>query len=130
MKSHPNLSPQINKAIAQSEADGGVFLKTLEADDVVTVTTRNSTYTITVIDGPSGTVMIGGGSHIDGIIPATISGSTWGSSMLKMGFIGKGMRLEVWSDTFTDGILTTSTIERIDVKTKTLNYEVKQELLN
>lgn len=128
MKPHPNLIPEINEAIAQSERDGGVFLKNLETGDVVTVETRNSTYVAEIVDGRK--VNISGG-FLKETVEAIIQGSTWGGSMMKLGFVGKGMHMEfdyAFEDRFKTA--TTSSIENIHVKTKTLNYDVKQEELN
>jgi hypothetical protein len=107
-----HLDPRLADAIKQSEIDGGLFLKNLSAGDRFDVHTQNSVYRVEVTDPQKNRVKIKGGNHLPEETDATISGSTWGGSMLKMGFVGMGMRLEVWHD---GRVLRTSTIKDIAV---------------
>lgn len=90
---HPNLSDQVNRNIVQSEVEGGVHLDNLSVGDTLEVETQNRWYTI--VNRGRGHVMICGHPKF---CPAPtlvrIEGSTWGGSMLKSRFIGRGMRLE------------------------------------
>ncbi len=122
-----NLGPEINNNIAQSVKDGGIFLDTLKSGDIVTVETYNSTYIIEVVDGTK--VKITGGSYFLEPTEAIINGSTWGGSMIKIGFIGKGMYMEIYSELLSKRI-TASEIENIHVKTDEFDYDVRQEELN
>lgn len=91
-QAHPNLSAEINNAIADSELQGGVFLKDVPVGKKLIVQTRNTTYTIEVCE--DGTYIYGNAKYCPAPIKCFISGSTWGGSMLKVGFIGRGMCLE------------------------------------
>jgi hypothetical protein len=93
---HPNLSDAINRNIAQSEADGGIWLRELKDGDDVSIHTLNTRYTLRkrgetlTLEGHSKYCPVPTNAHI--------AGSTWGGSMLKMGFVGVGMHLEFGTD--------------------------------
>lgn len=92
------LHPLIVDNIERSERDGGVFLKDMKVGDRVEFDTASgSQYKVvkTAADGYT----IEGNKHYCPIPTATIiNGSTWGGSMLKVGFIGEGMHLEFSTD--------------------------------
>jgi len=91
-RSHPNLSEQINRNIAQSEIEGGVYLRDLPADRVLEVKTQNRSYFLLRRDAEI--IIWGHPVFCPGPVRVSISGSNWGGSMLKIGFIGRGMHLE------------------------------------
>lgn len=109
---HPNLSDEINENLAQSERDGGVSLKSLCKGDEVQMITANSTYTIKKT-GPEDYLISGNNRYCPQPTPCKIHGSTWGGSMLKIGFIGIGMHLEF--STKDHRRITTSTIATVAV---------------
>lgn len=90
---HPNFDDAINRAICQSEIEGGVSLNDLPVGTLLDVETANNSYRIETRG--DGQVMISGHPEI---CPAPVlvnfHGSTWGSAMLKMGFIGREMSME------------------------------------
>jgi len=90
---HPNLDPRICALIEKSEKDGGIYLTDLFPGDEVRVQTRNTLYTIRKVATGNLTIQ-GHAYYCPKPVVARINGSTWGGSMLKMGFIGKGMHLE------------------------------------
>ena len=93
---HPNLSDEINRNIAQSEIEGGVYLDKLKPGSVLHIRTKNTSYTVEKTQ--DGKYLISGHYRYCPIpMETTILGSTWGGSMLKVGFVGRGMRME-----FTD----------------------------
>ena len=90
---HPNFSDEVNQNIVQSEVEGGVCLDDLPEGAVLEVKTQNRRYTIVI--GARGQELISGHpQYCPEPVPARIEGSTWGGSMLKLRFIGRGMRLE------------------------------------
>lgn len=92
MEPHPHLSDQINAAMAQSEKDGGIFTRDVPENSVVLVKTWNSLYTLAKRNGRwEGQ----GGGMLQEAKAIHINGSTFGGSILKVGFIGVGMHLEV-----------------------------------
>jgi hypothetical protein len=90
---HPNLSDEVNGKIAQSEIEGGVFLEHLAPATVLHIRTKHHYYTARLLSDKS--VMISGHpQYCPQPVQVTIAGSTWGGSMLKARFIGRGMHLE------------------------------------
>lgn len=92
---HPNLAPEVNAAIADSELQGGAWVKDLPVGKTLKVTTRNTVYFIDrVAEGPEGLTIQGHPRYCPESEPVHILGSTFGGSMLKVGFVGRGMHLE------------------------------------
>jgi len=90
---HANLSDDINRNIVQSEVEGGVHLRDLPPGTILEVQTQNRAYTI-LYKGWDQALISGHPVFCPEPVPVTIHGSTWGGSMLKSRFIGRGMRLE------------------------------------
>jgi len=90
---HANLSAGVNSNIVQSEIEGGVHLTDLSPGTVLEVRTQNRAYTI-LYQGWDQALISGHPVFCPQPVPVTIHGSTWGGSMLKARFIGRGMRLE------------------------------------
>jgi hypothetical protein len=67
----------------------------LEACDTIHVRTRNSDYEIFLLDPKSGRALVRGGEYFAEPVEATVSGSSFGGCMLKMGWIGVGLRMEI-----------------------------------
>lgn len=74
--------------------DDGVMLRDLRPGTVVSVETRHSTYRIVVLDGREQRVLVSGGPFEVGT-EVRADGATAGGSMLKSGWIGVGLRLEL-----------------------------------
>jgi hypothetical protein len=90
---HPNFSDEVNRNIVQSEIEGGVYLDELCEGAVLEVETQHHWYTI-VIGGRGRDLISGHPKYCPDPVPVRIEGSTWDGSMLKVRFIGRGMRLE------------------------------------
>ena len=92
-ETHPNFSDEVNRNIIQSEVEGGVFLRDLPLGAVLEVQTRNHVYRI--VNERDGTAWISGHPvFCPQAVLVDIHGSTWGGSMIKERFIGRGMHLE------------------------------------
>jgi len=90
---HPNLSDEVNRDIVQSEIEGGVFLNDLPPSTVLEIQTRHHCYQLVLLDDNN--VLISGHPfYCPEPIRVAIAGSTWGGSMLKRRFVGRGMHLE------------------------------------
>ena len=76
----------------------GVGLPTLEPWTRLQVETRNTLYEITLLDPWTGSVSIQGGRFFASQMPALLCGSSFGGSLLKLRWIGSGMRMELVSD--------------------------------
>jgi hypothetical protein len=59
------------------------------------VRTRNSLYEITIIDGPSGEILVRGGSLFPELTPAQLAGATLGGCFCKLRGIYAGFRMEI-----------------------------------
>ena len=102
---HPNLSDEVNRNIVQSEIEGGVSLEGLPPDTVLQIRTQHHFYTVLLLG--EGSVLISGHpQYCPQPVQVTIAGSTWGGSMLKMRFIGRGMHLEFHHPAYSTAIIT------------------------
>ena len=122
---HPNLSDEINANLQSMQVAGGVWVldhsecvnAEIKAEPVLpvgatlAVTTRNTRYVIHKTDADTFTIE-GHPKYCPVPVKCHIHGSTWGGSMLRMGWIGRGMHLEY---SVPDGTVTTTTIEEIEV---------------
>lgn len=108
-----NLSSVVQANIEQSEADGGLWLENVPVGKQVLIQTENTLYTL---EHPSedGWLISGHPKYCPTPASCSISGSTWGGSMLKMGFVGVGMHLEFHVEGFSR--LTTSQIKTVESK--------------
>lgn len=90
---HPNFSDEINRNIIQSEIEGGVDLRHLAPGTVLEVQTKNRVYRI--VSERDGEAWISGHPVIcpDPVL-VDIHGSTWGGSVIRERYIGRGMHLE------------------------------------
>ncbi len=90
---HPNLTKEINDAIAESELNGGVNLQQLEIGKRLIIKTRNTTYTVEKTGDRLYTIY-GNARFCPSPTPCYIHGSTFGGSMLKIDYVGIDMCLE------------------------------------
>ena len=90
---HPNLSDAINHNIIASEIEGGVHLDRLLPGDRLIVETTDWICRIEYC-GDYRAVVSGHPLYCTGPIEVSIAGSSWGGSLLKLHFIGRGMYLE------------------------------------
>jgi hypothetical protein len=90
---HPNFGDEVNRNLAQSEIEGGVHLRNVPPDTVLEVQTMNHLYTI-IHQGLGKALISGHPRFCPDPVMVQIHGSTWGGSMLKQSYIGRGMHLE------------------------------------
>ncbi len=102
---HPNLSDTVNRNIVQSEIEGGVFLDSLQPATVLQIQTRHHCYTAVLIGG-SRALISGHPQYCPQPVVVVIAGSTWGGSMLKLHFVGRGMHLEFHHPEYQTPIIT------------------------
>jgi len=96
---HPCFSDEVNRNIAQSEIEGGVHLDELSEGAVLNVETQHHWYTIVNRSGGEA-LSSGHPNYCPEPVPVRIAGSTWGGSMLKLRFIGRGIHLEFCHPTY------------------------------
>lgn len=102
---HPNLSHEVNRNIVQSEIEGGVLLENVQPGSRLQVTTRNTRYQLLVLNGNMA-LITGHPLYCPRPVLVRIHGSTWGGSMLKVRFIGRGMCMEFVHPQYQTPILT------------------------
>jgi hypothetical protein len=107
---HPNLSDEINHNIAQSEIEGGVYLKDLPDESILEIETQNRSYTL-VNRGQGQALICGHPEFCPQPVLVRIEGSNWGGSMLKASFLGRGMHLEFRHPEYQRPIVTSRIME-------------------
>ena len=90
---HPNLGDQVNRNIVQSEIEGGVYLHQLSPGAVLAIQTQNRSYTLVSL-GQESALISGHPEFCPEPVEVQVQGCTWGGSMLKTKFVGRGMHLE------------------------------------
>ncbi len=102
---HPNLSDEVNRNIIRSEIEGGVFLDRLQLHSVLLIQTQHRCYTAVMLEG-SQALISGHPEYCPEPTLVAIAGSTWGGSMLKRRFVGRGMHLEFCHPEYSTPIVT------------------------
>jgi hypothetical protein len=88
------LDCTLDEVIGMSDKLEGLNLETLKPCDTIHARTRNSDYEIFLLDPECGRALVKGGKYFVEPVEATMVGSTFGGSMLKMGWLGVGLRME------------------------------------
>ncbi|MHA2043198.1 MAG: hypothetical protein ACW99G_00305 [Candidatus Thorarchaeota archaeon] len=106
--------PQYDAMINLQEENGGIQLEEQEVGTRIIVETKNSTYNLTIVDPKEKKIKVQGGKFWEE--PATVyfCGSTWGGSMLKMGWIGFGMHME-FGHHEKPGVISTSAVKKATI---------------
>ncbi len=104
---HPNLSDEVNRNIVRSEIEGGVFLEELPPATVLEIHTQHHRYTAVLL-GRRHALLSGHPRYCPEPVLVAIAGSTWGGSMLKLNFVGRGMHLEFHHPEYRTPIITSS----------------------
>lgn len=97
--------------ILELDEDGqGLYLNEVAPREILEIRTRNRTYRLE--NRGEGRALISGHPQFcPSPVEVKVRGSTWGGSVLKVGFIGRGMSLEYSHP--KSGTVTTSTIEEV-----------------
>jgi hypothetical protein len=97
--------------VGAASACRGVNVLDLEPLTVLRVETANSVYRIVVSRHTA--IFVQGGQFFPETSAAHFAGSTFGGSLLKIGWIGVGMRMEICGD---NGPIVTSPVRRIEIE--------------
>jgi len=89
-----HFSDEINSRMIQSEIEGGVYLRDLQRGDVLEIETCDWVCKL-VYCGENEALVSGHPRFCPEPVRVYVAGSTWGGSMLKQYFIGRGMHLEL-----------------------------------
>jgi hypothetical protein len=87
------LSDLVNRNVIRSEIEGGVYLQDLPRGGVLEIKTMDWTCRLEYAGEYEGWVS-GHPKFCPEPVRVYVAGSTWGGSMLKQYFIGRGMHLE------------------------------------
>jgi hypothetical protein len=82
-------------AWSASDWSGGIDVSALAAFDELTVTTKNSVYTIVIVSPHSGAVKVRGGNAFPSFADALLSGSSLGGGLLRRHLVHPGFCLEL-----------------------------------
>jgi len=74
----------------------GVAIQSLDSGTTLIVQTRNSQYRVVVLDGTELSVLFKGGAVFQEATEVHLGGASAGGSLLKTGWIGVGLRMEMW----------------------------------
>ena len=80
--------------VVAAEGEEGIALESIEAGATVVVDTANSEYRLTVLSRSERTVLVRGGTFQDAT-PVVVQGATAGGNLVRAGWIGIGLRLEL-----------------------------------
>ena len=83
---------------AVAAAAEGVGLAELDALTTLIVRTLNSLYRVVVLEPPRPRILIQGGHFFPEFTEAHLAGASFGGSMLKLSWLGCGLRMEVCSE--------------------------------
>jgi hypothetical protein len=93
----------------------GVALQLLAAGTRLTVNTRNTRYQVIVLDPATRQVTVSGGPTLRKRFEGRLEGATTGGSLLRLGWIGVGLRMELSTGDrrITTSVVRSVTIERV-----------------
>src|SRR5580698_3415678 len=120
---HPNLSDDVNRVIVQSEIEGGVFLHDLPPSTILEIQTLNHCYKAVLLGG-SDALISGHPEFCPNPVQVAIAGSSFGGSMLKLRYVGRGMHLEFRHPEYATPIIT-SPIQEIRDRVKDTREKVQ-----
>ena len=92
-KAQPGFPDSVNGNIIRSEIEGGVYLRDLSPGSALAIETQNRVYEMVVL-GDGSALISGHPKFCPEPTQVRIQGSSWGGSMLKAKFLGRGMHLE------------------------------------
>jgi hypothetical protein len=107
---HPNLSDEVNRSIVQSEIEGGAFLDDLPSETTLEIQTQHRWYTV-VHCGRGEAWISGHPAFCPEPVLVRIEGSSWGGSLLKMRYVGRGMHMEFRHPAYRMPIVTSRIVE-------------------
>lgn len=109
-KGAPRLGNREQRGIIRSEIEGGVFLNDLPRHTILQIQTSNRCYTAEVL-GQDEILICGHPQYCPEPVVVSVAGSSWGGALLKVNFVGRGMRLEFTHPDYEDPIVTSPICE-------------------
>lgn len=113
-KSGPEIrtSDSLDNLMKISAELPGITLESLAPFDSLQVRTLNSNYRIFLLDPRTGRALVEGGCFPEPV-EAVVNGSNFGGSTLRVGWIGIGLRMEMWVD---NKLVSTSPVQSFSVQ--------------
>lgn len=100
------IEPNLLARIEAQENKDGIDLRELPVGAKVTVETQNSTYSLEKL--PDNLYSLQGGKRWQTPTRVFISGSTYGGSLLKIGWLGDGMNMEIHQESDRKCVVTSA----------------------
>jgi hypothetical protein len=91
----PEAISYCEDSATQNNAVTGIDLRSLPAGTAVVVDTRHSRYRFVMLDESGRNALVEGGPYFPRPTTARVEGSTLGGSLLKIGWIGLGLLVEL-----------------------------------
>jgi hypothetical protein len=85
----------LDNFVLETGCADGVGIESLEPGCVVRVDTRYSVYHLLILDATKRHVLVKGGTPFPDLTEARVEGATGGGSLMKAGWVGVGLRLEL-----------------------------------
>jgi len=92
---------------------GGLNITGLEPITPLIVRTENTLYRITILEPFRFRILVQGGSFFPEATTAHLQGSGFGGSLLKQGWIGEGLRMEICTD---ENRIITSRVQSMEIE--------------
>lgn len=121
------LDERIRELVDEQEREGGICIDNLAVGTKIEVRTKNSLYVLTVVDPAKQIVKVIGGKHLPEEIEVIFQGSTFGGSILKPGWIGHEMYMEMTIKREHKNVLTTGPVKSAKVIAGDGTWEYKLE---
>jgi len=114
------LNYTLDELIEISDKVEGVLLEKLKPCDLIHARTHNNDYEIFLLEPESGRALVRGGKYFAEPMEAIVSGSNFGGSMLKLGWLGIGFRMEF---SINGHRIATSPVEELRVEEGNLSFD-------
>ncbi|OGI92336.1 hypothetical protein A2933_01230 [Candidatus Nomurabacteria bacterium RIFCSPLOWO2_01_FULL_46_18] len=106
---HPNLSASINAQVQKGNTDSGFFVNRMEPGTMIHIVARSTSFTMVVVNPEKNEVaMTSTVEGIEGPDLWMVMGSGWGSSLMKVGWIGLDAQMRMRR--LSGGLLESATV--------------------
>jgi hypothetical protein len=122
------LDEKIQRLVEIQEELSGIDTRKLKPGTQVKAWTKNSVYEMEIVNC-IGDVLVQGGKYFPQLTPTTFTGSTWGGSMLKIGWIGYMMSME-FQYTEKNKIISTTFVRKAKIIGENYEYEMDWPIPN
>ena len=103
----------VQQIIEEQKGRGGIDLKLLNKGTKIEAQTKNTLYSIEVLE--NGKYLVQGGRHYPDAMPIRINGSAWGGSIIKVNWLGIEMHIEMQHPDPEKGMITTSAVRSLKI---------------